>query len=76
VSLFDSQVVVVTGGGRGIGAAYARMFASQGAKIVVNDVDADAAREIAHLVGGLAVPGDASTEAGVELLIGTARERA
>lgn len=76
MSLFDSQVVVVTGGGRGIGAAYARMFASQGAKIVVNDVDAGAAREIAHLVGGLAVPGDASTEAGVELLIGTARERA
>jgi len=76
VSLFDSQVVVVTGGGNGIGAAYARMFAAQGAKVVVNDLDGDAAREVAQAVGGLAVAGDASTEAGIEELIGTARELA
>jgi NAD(P)-dependent dehydrogenase (short-subunit alcohol dehydrogenase family) len=73
---FDNQVVVVTGGGRGIGAAYARMFAARGAKVVVNDLDEDAARKSATAVGGLAVPGDAATEAGVELLIGTARELA
>jgi NAD(P)-dependent dehydrogenase (short-subunit alcohol dehydrogenase family) len=76
VSLFDNQVVVVTGGGHGIGAAYARMFAAQGARVVVNDVDGEAARESAHRTGGVAVACDASTEAGVELLIGTARELA
>ena len=76
MSLFDNQVVVVTGGGRGIGAAYTRMFAAQGATLVVNDVDDGAAHESAEVVGGFAVAGDASTEAGVELLIGTARELA
>jgi len=76
VSRFDGQVVVVTGGGRGIGAAYARMFAAHGAKVVVNDVDRASARETAAAVGGIAVSGDASTEAGVELLIASARELA
>jgi NAD(P)-dependent dehydrogenase (short-subunit alcohol dehydrogenase family) len=34
---FDDQVVIVTGGGGGIGGAHARLLASRGAKVVVND---------------------------------------
>jgi NAD(P)-dependent dehydrogenase (short-subunit alcohol dehydrogenase family) len=37
---FDGRVAVITGGGRGLGRAYALLLAARGAKIVVNDVGA------------------------------------
>ena len=76
MSSLDGRVVVVTGGGQGIGAAYARRFAGLGAQVVVNDLDPGRAHEVAREVSGVAIPGDASTEAGVEMLIGTARSLA
>jgi NAD(P)-dependent dehydrogenase (short-subunit alcohol dehydrogenase family) len=39
--------VVVTGAGRGIGAAYARAAADEGARVVVNDIDGDVAEQVA-----------------------------
>nr|WP_197501383.1 SDR family NAD(P)-dependent oxidoreductase [Hyphomonas sp. Mor2] len=45
---FDNRVIVITGGGRGIGAAYAKMLADHGAMVVVNEIDEDAGQSVAQ----------------------------
>jgi 3-oxoacyl-[acyl-carrier protein] reductase len=54
----SGKVAIVTGSGRGLGLAYARELARQGAAVVVNDVDAEVAAEAVRTVeayGGRAV---------------------
>jgi NAD(P)-dependent dehydrogenase (short-subunit alcohol dehydrogenase family) len=46
VTSMTGKAVVVTGAGRGLGAAYATLAAREGAAVVVNDVDVDQAREV------------------------------
>ena len=55
MSLCADRVVVVTGAGRGIGRAHALAFADAGARVVVNDVSADAAHEVVAEIGDRAV---------------------
>ncbi len=45
---------VITGGAQGIGLAVARRFAASGAKVVIWDINGDAARAAAAEVGGIA----------------------
>jgi NAD(P)-dependent dehydrogenase (short-subunit alcohol dehydrogenase family) len=61
MSSLEGTGVVVTGAAGGIGAALARRFAAEGARVVVNDLDPERTRAVADEIGALAVPGDAST---------------
>jgi NAD(P)-dependent dehydrogenase (short-subunit alcohol dehydrogenase family) len=46
----QSKVAIVTGGGRGIGAAICRRYAQEGAKVVVGDIDVQLAEETARAI--------------------------
>ncbi|MFD4669321.1 SDR family oxidoreductase [Lentzea sp. NPDC058450] len=71
-----SRVVIVTGAGRGIGRAHALAFGATGARVVVNDLSAEVAGEVAALIGPRAVVNtdDVGTWAGAQRLVRAAVE--
>lgn len=67
-AMLDHQVAIITGAARGIGAATARLFAQEGAQVVVNDLDAVTLATVVNEIkehGGvaLAVPGSVTDAA-------------
>jgi NAD(P)-dependent dehydrogenase (short-subunit alcohol dehydrogenase family) len=65
----NNRVAVITGAASGIGAATARAFAKQGAKVVVVDVNASGARAVAKEVGGLVIACNVANEADINALV-------
>jgi len=66
VGVLDGKAAIVTGSARGIGRATAELLAEQGARVLINDLDADVAEQAASEISGdTAVFGGDLTQPGV-----------
>jgi NAD(P)-dependent dehydrogenase (short-subunit alcohol dehydrogenase family) len=76
----EGKVAIVTGAGGGIGGAISRALAARGAKVVVADLDGEAARatvaeiEASHPGAAVAVEADVADREAIDGLLGTAAE--
>jgi 3-oxoacyl-[acyl-carrier protein] reductase len=61
----EGKTALVTGAGKGLGAAIAQRFAEQGATVIVNDLTPDDAQAVARQIRGHAVVADVSNSASV-----------
>lgn len=75
---FKNKVAIVTGAGKGIGFEICRNLAQEGAKVLLNDIDAmvaeNAAEQITKLTGGncSALPGDSSDMVVIQQMVDAA----
>ena len=70
----DGKVALVSGGGTGIGAATARRFAAEGARVVLTGRRPEPIEAVAADIGGRAVAGDTADDAHVRAAVDAARE--
>jgi 3-oxoacyl-[acyl-carrier protein] reductase len=74
MGVLDDKVAIVTGSARGIGRATAELLAEHGAKVVINDLDADVAEQTASEIAGETVVhgGDLTASGAPDALVQTA----
>jgi 3-oxoacyl-[acyl-carrier protein] reductase len=61
----EGKTALVTGAARGLGAAIAQRFSDEGATVIINDLNLDAARSTAEKLDGHGVAADVSDSASV-----------
>lgn len=68
---------LITGAARGIGAAFARAYVAEGARVAIADIDSDRARALAESLGdaAIAVTMDVSDQSAIERAVAETVER-
>jgi 3-oxoacyl-[acyl-carrier protein] reductase len=74
MGILDDKVAIVTGSARGIGRATAELLSQHGAKVLINDLDADLAEQAASEIAGETVVfgGDLTAPSAPDQLVQTA----
>jgi len=75
MSRFDGKVAIVTGAAGGIGEAYARALANEGAHVVVADIDAEGGESVAGDIDGAFIRTDVGDPASVHHMAATTIEK-
>jgi len=76
MGLLDGKAAIVTGSARGIGRATAELFVSEGARVLINDLDADVAEQAASEIDGetAVFAGDLTKEGAADELVKAAND--
>src|SRR6478735_514885 len=74
MGLLDGKAAIVTGSARGIGRATAELFAAEGARVLINDLDGDVAEQAASEIDGETAvhAGDLTKEGAADALVAAA----
>src|SRR3546814_18650685 len=73
----EGKVAIITGAGSGMGAEEAKMFAAEGARVVITDINAEACRKVADEIGeaAIAIEHDVANEEGWGVVVATTLEK-